>query len=42
VLTSAGLVEQGVARKLAFTRRGLEDAVAFDIIREEWESDQVW
>ena len=41
VLTSAGLVEQGLARKLAFTRRGLEDAVAFDIVREEWESDQV-
>jgi RimJ/RimL family protein N-acetyltransferase len=40
VLSSAGLVEQGLARNTVLTRRGLEDAYAFDIVREEWESDR--
>ncbi len=40
VLSSAGLVEQGLARNTVLTRRGLEDALAFDTVLEEWESDQ--
>lgn len=36
VLVAAGLVEQGLARNVVLTRRGLEDAMAFDIVREEW------
>jgi RimJ/RimL family protein N-acetyltransferase len=38
VLTSAGLLVQGLARRHVLTRRGLEDAVAFDLLREEWEA----
>jgi RimJ/RimL family protein N-acetyltransferase len=41
VLSSAGLVEQGLARSTVLTRRGLEDAYAFDLVDAEWESDQV-
>ena len=41
VLSSVGLVEQGLARSTVLTRRGLEDAYAFDIVDTEWESDQV-
>ena len=38
VLASAGLVEQGLARNTVLTRRGLEDARAFDVVVDEWES----
>lgn len=40
VLASAGLVEQGLARTTVLTRRGLEDARAFDTVLEEWEALQ--
>lgn len=40
VLESAGLVDQGLARSTVLTRRGLEDARAFDTVREEWSATQ--
>ncbi len=40
VLASAGLVEQGVARRVVLTRSDLEDAAHFDLLREEWEAAQ--